>query len=70
MKTVTLLFSTKQQLFDYHGTLGKIAFAIDLKKMILTSTLTPTDILCAIKKYDAKVLFAKANSYATEQAYC
>ena len=70
MKTVTLQFNSKDQLFSYYGTIGKVAFAIDVPKLILTSALSPTDILSAVKKYDAKLLFAKLHPQATELAYC
>ena len=59
MKTITLLFSTKKLLLEFYYTLENVAFAIDLKKLIITAAFSPTDILIAVIKYDADVLTPK-----------
>lgn len=56
MKTTTLLFNTKQQLLDFFFSLGKIAFATDLKKLVFTARLSQNDVLRAISNYEAQVL--------------
>jgi hypothetical protein len=70
MKTITLMFDSKKQLLEFFSTMGKVAFAIDLKKLILTSSFSPTDVLSAVKKYDAKILARTTTRLFAEENYC
>lgn len=67
MKTITLLFDTKKQLFEFYFTLGEIAFAIDVSRLIITSAFSPTDVLIAVLKHDARVLTSKSARFVTEE---
>lgn len=69
MKTTTLLFNSKTQLLEFYYTLGSVAFAVDLNKLALTSSFSPTDLLSAVKKYDARILTRNSLQPVAEETW-
>jgi hypothetical protein len=56
METVSLKFSTKEQLLSFYSRLENIHCTIDLKDLVLSSAFSQADVLVAIKNYGVRIL--------------
>ena len=60
MNTITLKFGTKADLLNFYTRSENAQFTIDLEELTLTSSFSESDVVVAIKNYNARLQMEEA----------